>query len=158
MRLESERDHQTKKDTTMGSDQTTKSEHKIPVVDFNEEDMKPGSDSWAVAREQVRRGFEEYGCFEIACRDFPVELHNAVFGAGKELLDLPMETKVRRANARPGATGYLGNIPALPLYESVGIENADTPEGAEHFTNIMWPQGNDTFRYVFSNFNILNEK
>ncbi|TYJ13962.1 hypothetical protein E1A91_A10G085800v1 [Gossypium mustelinum] len=41
--------------------------------------------------------------------------------------------------------GYVGQIPKLPLHESLGIDNATSIEGTRFFTNLMWPQGNDRF-------------
>lgn len=127
----------------MGSE----TEHNIPAVNFSEENLKPGSDSWLLASKQVRYGFEEYGCFEIAYDKFPLQLQNSIFDAAKEVLDLPKETKMRKTSDRHGAISYVAPNPAAPLYENIAIDNPTTLEGAESFTNTMWPEGNDKFRY-----------
>ena len=130
----------------MGSSQT---EHKIPVVDLSDANLKlPGSESWELALKQVRYALEEYGCFEATYgHKVPTKLHDSIFHAAKELFDLPMEAKTQKTMTKSGPN-YIGQLPSIPLYESVVVENPSTFEGAENFTKIMWPDGNDHFRYV----------
>ncbi|EXC25835.1 1-aminocyclopropane-1-carboxylate oxidase-3-like protein [Morus notabilis] len=99
-------------------------EHKIPVIDLSEEkDLKPGSDSCVLACKKVRYAMEEYGCFEIVCDKFPPELRNSIFGAAKDLFDLPKETKMKKITDRPSALGYVAEHPKHPRYETLGINN-----------------------------------
>ena len=35
----------------------------IPVLDFSNLELKPGTSSWLSARKDVRRALEEYSCF-----------------------------------------------------------------------------------------------
>ncbi|GMN37302.1 hypothetical protein TIFTF001_006712 [Ficus carica] len=126
----------------MGSE----TERRIPVINFNEENLKPGSDSWVSSCKHVRHAMEEYGCFEIVCDDFLLELHNSIFAAAKDLFDLPVETKNQKISDRPGSLGYVAERPWSPRYESTGFDSPETLQGAEYFTNLMWPQGNNTFR------------
>ena len=128
----------------MGSE----TERRIPVINFNEESLKPGSDSWVSSCKHVRHAMEEYGCFEIVCDDFLLELHNSIFGAAKDLFDLPVETKNQKISDRPDSLGYVAERPWSPRYESTGFDSPETLQGAEYFTKLMWPQGNDTFRCV----------
>ncbi|EXC25839.1 Protein SRG1 [Morus notabilis] len=121
-------------------------EQKIPVINFKEEHLKPGSDSWISALKQVRYGFEEYGCLEIVCDQFPFELHNSIFDAAEDVFNLPKETKMQKTSTRPGKIGYIAGLPELPLYESIALDSATTLEEVEYFTNIMWPAGNNSFR------------
>ncbi|GMQ08785.1 hypothetical protein CsSME_00052367 [Camellia sinensis var. sinensis] len=118
---------------------------KLPVIDFSEENLKPGTEYWSSIRSEAVRALEEYGCF-IATYDnkVPLDLHNAIFRASKELFDLPTETKMTNICKTP-SHGYVGQEPLVPLYEGLGIENATTFEGAQKFTNQMWPLGNDFF-------------
>ncbi|CAN1837659.1 Probable 2-oxoglutarate-dependent dioxygenase AOP1.2 [Linum perenne] len=50
--------------------------------------------------------------------------------------------------------GYVGQIPKLPLHESMGIDNAVDADAVSAFTDLMWPDhGNPSFsakmyRYV----------
>ncbi|GMN37305.1 hypothetical protein TIFTF001_006709 [Ficus carica] len=126
----------------MGSE----AEHKIPVINLNDESFKPGSDSWVLACKQARYGLEEYGCFEIVYDKFSPELHNSIFGAAEDFFGLPKETKMQKTSDTPGSIGYIADSPTVPLYETVGIYNATTLQGVDHFLNIMWPAGNNTFR------------
>lgn len=126
----------------------SQTDERIPVIDFTEKNLKPGSDLWDLACKQIRRGLEEYGCFEAVYDKVPTELHNSIFSAAKELFDLPIETKKQKTNDRPG-TNYLGQDPFVPLYESLGLDNPTSFEATESFTRIMWPAGNDTFRYIY---------
>ena len=128
--------------------------HKIPVIHFSE-NMKPGSDSWISAREQVQYGLEEYGCFEMVYEKFPLQLRNSIFDAFKDLFALPKETKMRKATDRVGAVGYADEPPSAPLCESIGIDAPNTLQGAQLFTSTMWPQGNDTFLYVCIIYNLM---
>ncbi|KAA8541852.1 hypothetical protein F0562_023004 [Nyssa sinensis] len=118
---------------------------KLPVIDFSKENLKPNTNSWLSTRNNVVEALQEYGCF-IAKYDHKVslELHNAIFRASEELFDLPTEIKVQNTSNTP-SHGYVGQEPVIPLYEGLGIENATTVEGAQKFTNLMWPSGNDFF-------------
>ncbi|GMN37307.1 hypothetical protein TIFTF001_006705 [Ficus carica] len=123
----------------------SQTDEKIPVIEFTEKNLKPGSDLWDLACKQIRHGLEEYGCFEAVYDKVPTELHNSIFSAAKELFDLPIETKEQKTSDRPGAN-YVGQDPFVPLYESLGLDNPTSFEATESFTRIMWPAGNDTFR------------
>ncbi|PON57128.1 Oxoglutarate/iron-dependent dioxygenase [Trema orientale] len=135
-------------------------EYKIPVINFSEENLKPGSDSWILTSKQVRYALEEYGCFEVTYHRFTLQLHNSIFGATKDFFDLPKEIKMRKTSDRPGALGYVEANPTAPfckstVCETIGIDDPTTIEGAGHFTNIMWPQGNDSFRENLHSFSKL---
>ncbi|XP_021298729.1 2-oxoglutarate-dependent dioxygenase AOP3 [Herrania umbratica] len=121
----------------------------VPFLDFSDADLKPGTDTWLLACKKVRQSLEEYGCFIVEYNKFPLELHNQVFAVLQELFDLPTETKTKNRYEKP-LNGYVGQIPKLPLHESMGIDNANTLEGTRFFTNLMWPQGNDRFcQYIY---------
>ncbi|PON89437.1 Oxoglutarate/iron-dependent dioxygenase [Trema orientale] len=129
-------------------------EPKIPVVYFNKETLNPGTDSWALACKQVRHAFEEYGCFEAVYDKVPVQVHNSVFAATKDLFDLPTETLMRKTTDRPGLP-YTPNWVYNPLFESLGIDYPSNHEEVEHFTSVMWPQGNEGFRESVLSFSEL---
>ncbi|PON89435.1 Isopenicillin N synthase [Trema orientale] len=127
--------------------------HKIPVINFSEENLKPGSDSWILVSKQIRYGLEEYGCFEIVHENFPLQLHKSIFDAAKEVFDLPKETKMQKTSDSPVSLNYVAPNPTAPLYENIAIYSPNTLEGAESFTSVMWPKGNNNFRetvYSFS--------
>ncbi|MBA0812335.1 hypothetical protein Gohar_026310 [Gossypium harknessii] len=124
----------------MGSESTPT----LPILDFSDAELKPGTDSWLVACKKVTHALEQYGCFIIEYDKFPLQLHNQVFSLLEELFLLPTETKMKNRYEKP-LNGYVGQIPKLPLHESLGIDNATSVEGTRLFTNLMWPQGNDRF-------------
>ncbi|KAG8492489.1 hypothetical protein CXB51_009752 [Gossypium anomalum] len=64
----------------------------VPVIDFSNQNLKPGSPEWDLVKSQVREALGEYGCFE-ALFDPILELRKAVFAALQEAFDLPLQTK-----------------------------------------------------------------
>lgn len=128
---------------------------RIPVIEFTGEKLKAiaaaggGGDSvsWLKMSQEVVRALEEYGCFNAVYDGVSVELHESIFGVSEELFDLPVETKVLNTSTTP-SHGYVGQVPLIPLYEGLGIENATTLPAVDHFTHLMWPCGNRRFRSV----------
>ncbi|KAK8576778.1 hypothetical protein V6N13_015211 [Hibiscus sabdariffa] len=51
----------------------------LPVIDFSNQHLKPGSPDWDSVRTQVRQALEEYGCFEALYKKASSELRKAVF-------------------------------------------------------------------------------
>lgn len=120
---------------------------KVPVVDLSSEDLKPGTEAWLLACKQVKYALEEYGCFEVVYHKVPLELHNSIFAVVEDLFDLPLETKMQKISDKP-CHSYIGQRSYIPLYESLAVDNPTTLEGAQDFTRIMWPAGNDPFWYI----------
>ncbi|XP_073282923.1 probable 2-oxoglutarate-dependent dioxygenase AOP1 [Primulina huaijiensis] len=119
--------------------------HKLPIIEFTDENMKQGTESWSKSCEDVVSSLEKYGCFIANYDKITQEMHDGVFEALQELFDLPTETKVQNKSSKP-LYGYVGQIPFVPLYESMGIDNANTVEGIQHFVEVMWPNvGNNGF-------------
>ncbi|KAF8389030.1 hypothetical protein HHK36_025715 [Tetracentron sinense] len=134
--------------TVMGSETPLK----LPIIDFSKEDLEPGTIYWDSVRDDVRRTLEEFGCFEAVYDKVSLELHNAIFCALEELFDLPTEIKLRNTSDKP-YYGYIGQVPLIPHYEGMGIDDALTLEDVQSFTNLMWPDGNVQFcelAYSFS--------
>ncbi|KAK3010868.1 hypothetical protein RJ639_012086 [Escallonia herrerae] len=117
---------------------------KLPIIDFSQEKLKPGTDSWLSTANDVRKALEEYGCFVALYNEVSPETHDAMFSAAKDLYDLPMESKVKNTSDLLGF-GYGGGFTTMPLFEYFGIEKATTLEGTQTFTDLMWPSGNDDF-------------
>lgn len=117
---------------------------KLPNIDFSNEDLKPGSLVWNQVKNQVHKALVNYGCFEASFDKIPIHLRKSIFESLKELFDLPLQTKIRNISTKP-FHGYVGQYPAVPLYESMGIDDANIPDKAESFTRILWPEGNPTF-------------
>ncbi|KAG2403352.1 hypothetical protein LR48_Vigan02g039400 [Vigna angularis] len=116
-------------------------ENPLPVVDFSNENMKPGTDTWVAACEMVRRGFEDHGCFLAHFDKVAPNLINSVFCAMEQLFDLPLQTKRRKTSDKPNH-GYTGQVPTSPLFESFAIHNPSNRKHCQNFSNIMWPTGN----------------
>lgn len=127
----------------MGSQ--TESQLPLPVIDFTDENLKPGTDTWVLACEAVRSAFEEHGGFLALYDKVDAVLQDTVFSAMKQLLDLPLETKMQRTTDKP-IYSYAGLRPDIPLYESMAIDNPVCAKDCQKYTTIMWPQGNDYFR------------
>ncbi|XP_038693680.1 probable 2-oxoglutarate-dependent dioxygenase AOP1 [Tripterygium wilfordii] len=126
---------------------------KLPAIDLTKQNLNPGSSLWVSTCSKIRQGLEEYGCMEVLYNKLPLEFHNKIFDAMKELFDLPKETKMKNINPKP-AHGYIGKISALPLHEGLGIEYPTDLQQVENFTNLMWPAGNDHFcelAYAYAN-------
>ncbi|XP_009771248.1 putative 2-oxoglutarate-dependent dioxygenase AOP1 isoform X2 [Nicotiana tabacum] len=117
---------------------------KLPNIDFSNEDLKPGSLVWNQVKNQVHKALVNYGCFEASFDKIPIHLRKSIFESLKELFDLPLQTKIRNISTKP-FHGYVGQYPAVPLYESMGIDDANISDKAERFTRILWPEGNPNF-------------
>ncbi|KAK1376035.1 putative 2-oxoglutarate-dependent dioxygenase AOP1 [Heracleum sosnowskyi] len=140
----------------MGS--LTPSHHKLPTIDFTNqlENTTPDStdSSWLMKCKDVRSALEDYGCFIGVFDKVSAELDTAVFGALIELFDLPTETKMQNKSTKP-LYGYVGQIPFIPLYESLGIDFSNTPQGIQSFTDVMWPEGNEDFSEILLSYTKL---
>ncbi|XP_051135915.1 probable 2-oxoglutarate-dependent dioxygenase AOP1 [Andrographis paniculata] len=118
--------------------------HKLPVIEFTANNSKRGATSWYKACNEVVSALEMYGCFVAVYDKISEETHNGVFEQLESLFDCPLETKVQNKATKP-LFGYVGQIPMIPLHESMGIYNSNTLEGIHEFAKIMWPGGNDEF-------------
>ncbi|KAJ0528072.1 putative non-heme dioxygenase domain, isopenicillin N synthase [Helianthus annuus] len=120
----------------------------LPVVDFSELNTQyPDNIIWESAKTKALEALQEYGCFEATFDEISPTLQNTVFDELGHLFDLPLETKQKNTSDRE-FHGYIGQIPFMPLYESMGIDAPYVPEKVDKFTNLMWPQGNPKFSYV----------
>lgn len=116
---------------------------KIPVLDFSDEDLKPRTASWSLMREHVCRALEEHGYFVAELGNkVPLELHNTMFDAVRELFDFSTETKQKVTYEKP----YHGYSSIADLHERMLIDRATSPEETQRVTSIFWPNGNDRFR------------
>lgn len=115
---------------------------KLPIVDFTKENRNSGS--WLLACKDARDSLEEFGCFIAIYDKISLELSNEVFLSLKELFDLPLETKIQNTSHLPYC-GYIGQIPVIPYYEGLDVENGTSLDPIQSFTNLMWPCGNDHF-------------
>ncbi|CAN8303432.1 unnamed protein product [Cochlearia groenlandica] len=62
----------------------------LPVIDFTNPNLKPGTVEWDLVRGDVRKSLEEYGCFEALFDKVPNKLRKAIFNVSKEAFELPL--------------------------------------------------------------------
>ncbi|KAG4915873.1 hypothetical protein JHK82_053507 [Glycine max] len=122
----------------------SQTQSQLHVVDFTDENMKPGTDAWLSACSVVRTELENNGFFMARYDKVGKELCDSVVFAVEEFFGLPVETKAQKTSDKP-FHGYLGQVSWLPLYESVGIDDPLTLQGCQKFAHIMWPEGNGRF-------------
>ncbi|KAL3511829.1 hypothetical protein ACH5RR_024546 [Cinchona calisaya] len=126
----------------MGSDQTL--EKTLPIIHFNTENLTPGSSSWLSTSKIVRCALESHGCFIAVYERISSEIHEKMFNLSKELFEVPVGIKEQNTSDYLGF-GYGAKFSNMPLIEYLGITNGATLEATKDFTNLMWPNGNDTF-------------
>ncbi|KAK7349161.1 hypothetical protein VNO77_06306 [Canavalia gladiata] len=132
----------------MGSETTLK----LPLIDFTNLNLEEANNpNWETVKYQVHKALVEYGCFEATFDSVPLDLRKAIFAALKELFDLPLQTKILNVSNKP-YHGYVGQYPMVPLFESIGIDDANVYEKVESMTNIMWPDGNPSFSKTIQSF------
>ncbi|KAE8696100.1 2-oxoglutarate-dependent dioxygenase AOP2 [Hibiscus syriacus] len=124
---------------------------KLPVIDFGKPELKPGTNEWDLVKGQVHVALRDYGCFEATFDKIPIDLRMSIFGSLGELFDLPLQTKIRNVSNKP-YHGYVGQYPQVPLYESMGIDDANVSEKVEALTSTLWPQGNSSFSKTIHSF------
>lgn len=123
-------------------------QHKLPIIDLNEQNFTPGTDSWVSTSYLVRSALESHGCFLAKFNKISSDLQHKIFNLSEDLFQLPTEIKVQNTSNILGF-GYGTNFSFMPLVEYFGIENAATVEATKEFTNQMYPAGNDIFWYHF---------
>ncbi|KAL0712112.1 hypothetical protein Bca4012_019090 [Brassica carinata] len=106
----------------------------LPVIDFSDQTLRPGTSEWDKVKANVRKALEDYGCFEALFDKVSTELNKSVFQAVVELFDLPVQTKQRYVSSKP-FHGYLNK----DLYQSFGIGDANLVEKINDFTEQLWP-------------------
>ncbi|KAK7294135.1 hypothetical protein RJT34_17018 [Clitoria ternatea] len=133
----------------MGSETTLK----LPVIDFTNLNLEANNNNpnWEAVKSQVHKALVEYGCFEAIFDKVPLHLRKAIFGALEELFDLPLQTKMLNVSKKP-YHGYIGQYPMVPLFESMGINDANVYEEVESITNIFWPHGKPNFSKTIHSF------
>ncbi|GMI93850.1 hypothetical protein like AT1G52820 [Hibiscus trionum] len=124
---------------------------KLPAIDFTKPELKPGTDQWDSVKAQVQQALQEFGCFEALFDKFPLEFRETIFSALEELFDLPLEIKTRNVSKTP-YHGYIGQHPKIPLFESIGFDDAHVLENVEAQTRTFWPQGNTSFSEIMQSY------
>ncbi|KAM3205364.1 hypothetical protein T459_26080 [Capsicum annuum] len=125
--------------------------YQVPTIDFRNPELKPSTKQWDFTKSQVTQALQEYGCFEAIYDKLPDDTREAMLGTLKEIFEFPLETKMKNVSKK-SFNGYLGQLPTLPLYESVCIDNLLQPGSVETFANIFWPDGNPDFCNVVKSY------
>ncbi|KAL0845695.1 hypothetical protein Bca101_018941 [Brassica carinata] len=97
----------------------------LPVIDFSDQILRPGTSKWDKVKADVRKALEDYGCFEAFFDKVSVDLDKSVFEAMEELFDLPVQTKQRNVGTMHGFSEQLAKLDVMVrrmLIESFGIE------------------------------------
>ncbi|KAK2432519.1 putative 2-oxoglutarate-dependent dioxygenase AOP1 [Trifolium repens] len=131
----------------MGSETTPN----LPLIDFTNLNLEAKSPNWELVKSQVYKALVEYGCFEATFDKVPLELRKTIFASLEELFDLPLQTKLLNVSKKP-YHGYVGQYPMVPLYESMGIDDANILEKVKSMTNILWKDGNQNFSKTIHSF------
>ncbi|GAV89224.1 2OG-FeII_Oxy domain-containing protein/DIOX_N domain-containing protein [Cephalotus follicularis] len=113
----------------------------LPTIYFSKEDLKPGTQAWVSTCKQVCHALEEYGSFVAEFNKVSQDLRDTIFTTSEELFDLPLEVKKLNISDKPLRSYHCTKI----IHESMCIENPDTIQGIQNFTNLMWPNGFDAF-------------
>ncbi|KAJ1382112.1 Oxoglutarate/iron-dependent dioxygenase [Sesbania bispinosa] len=116
----------------------------LPIIDFTNENLKAGTETWVSTCEVVRSALEDHGGFVAIYDKVDSETYNSVYSAMEKFFDLSIETKRRKTTEKP-IFSYSGQRSGIPLYESTGIMNPLTIEECQKFTHIIWPEGNHHF-------------
>ncbi|RDX97687.1 putative 2-oxoglutarate-dependent dioxygenase AOP1.2, partial [Mucuna pruriens] len=109
---------------------------KLPVIDFTNLELEANDPNWEVVKSQVHKALVEYGCFEAIFDKVPLDLRKAIFAALEDLFDLPLQTKILNVSKKP-YHGYVGQYPMVPLFESMGIDDANIYDKVQGMTNIF---------------------
>nr|AFK47428.1 unknown [Lotus japonicus] len=128
----------------MGSETT----RKLPVIDFTDLNSLA---NWEAVKSKVHEALVEYGCFEAIFDKVPLDLRKEIFASLEELFNLPLQTKLLNVSKKP-YHGYVGQYPMVPLFESMGIDDANVSEKVEAMANILWPDGNPSFSKTINSF------
>ncbi|KAI4332982.1 hypothetical protein L6164_017840 [Bauhinia variegata] len=128
----------------MGSE-TQSGKLQLPLVDFTNEDTKPGTETWVSACQVVRSALEDHGGFLAIYDKVSPELDNSVYSVMEQLFDLLSAEAKKEITADKKFHGYVGNLPHLPLYESLGVDSPLSIEAVQNYSRTIWPSGNDKF-------------
>ncbi|KAK8556909.1 hypothetical protein V6N13_064896 [Hibiscus sabdariffa] len=130
-------------------------EANLPVIDFSDPNLKPGSPEWDSVKHHVREAMVEYSCF-LASLDQIMELQNAVWEALKQTFDLPLETKKLYVSDK-FFYGYA--MSSSGLFESIMHDEAQIDESIEQgLAKTYWPQGNISFSKTLISFTELSSR
>lgn len=120
-----------------------------PVINLSDKNLKTDTELWNSTRVSVREAMEHHGWFVAEYNNFPTELHQSILEVAKELLDLPLEVKLKNENHKAGH-GYITMISDdQPVHEGLGIDQVNDIQQCRRFSSLMWPDHHDNDRFWY---------
>ncbi|VVA91450.1 unnamed protein product [Arabis nemorensis] len=127
----------------MGTHET----RELLVINLSDKNLKTDTQLWNSTRVSVREAMEHHGWFVAEYNNFPTELHQSILKVAKELLDLPLEVKLKNENHKAGH-GYITMISDdQPVHEGLGIDQVNDIQQCRRFSSLMWPNHHDNDRF-----------
>ncbi|CAN8293243.1 unnamed protein product [Cochlearia groenlandica] len=119
----------------MGENET----YELPTINLSDKNLVPDTELWSSTRDSIRKAMENHGWFVAEYNNFPKELHQEILDVAKELLDLPLEIKVKNENHMAGH-GYITMISDNQhVHEGLGIDQVNDIQQCRRFSHLMWP-------------------
>ncbi|MCD7463336.1 hypothetical protein HAX54_050364 [Datura stramonium] len=114
---------------------------KVPTIDFRKSsELEKGNEKWNLARDEVYKALEEYGCFEaLLDGEIPKE---RLYEKLKQIFNFNLEKKF--GNSQNVLVGYTRDNPRIPLQERMIIDNVLNHGVIDNFSNILWPHEGET--------------
>lgn len=100
---------------------------------------------------KLREASEEWGCFRIVNHKIPLSLMSEMKKVVRELLDLPMEIKMRNTDVIAGS-GYMAPSQVNPLYEALGLYDLGNPHSVRTFCSQLDVSPHQRFLFFLSSF------
>ena len=104
----------------------------IPVIDMQKLEEVDGEQQQQLKR--LREASEEWGCFRIVNHKIPSSLMSEMKKVVREVLDLPMEIKMRNTDVIAGS-GYMAPTQVNPLYEALGLYDLASSQSLRTFSS-----------------------
>lgn len=111
--------------------------------------LNPTTQQWNLVSKTMRNALETYGCFLVDYDDISGGLRQQMFASMESLFSLPPDSTKQAVDKLPStitARYNPGQNPDALLDQALGIVNAHDPTTAGTITDLLWPDGNDSFR------------
>lgn len=110
--------------------------------------LNPTTQQWNLASKTMRNALETYGCFLVDYGDISGELRQQMFASMQSLFSLPPDSTKQAVDKLPSsitARYNPGQNPDALLDQALGVVDAHDPITARTITELLWPDGNDSF-------------
>ncbi|XP_020573723.1 uncharacterized protein LOC110020088 [Phalaenopsis equestris] len=119
----------------------------LPKVDLSGLYMK-GSDEkiWTAARSKIAEALETYGGFEVIYSEVSSELRNKLLGlVVPGMFNMPAVNKLSEAQELPYHGFWFSKL-GFPFL-AIQLINPNSRVDVQEYAEIIWPKGNDFFRF-----------